>query len=117
MSVVREGFGIGGAGVDGSYTSGVVVLFCGRAARAPRVLCGGRGARAAGVVVLLRTGRACCWYGGSVAGGLGVLLVWWFCCGRAARAPRVLCGGRAARAPSGCFCRSGPCPRLRVCSE
>ena len=27
-----------------------------------------------------------------------MLLVWWFCCGRAARAPRVLCGGRAGRA-------------------
>lgn len=33
-----------------------------------------------------------------LAGGARVLLVWWFCCGRAACAPRVLFGGRAGRA-------------------
>ncbi len=139
MSVVREGFGIGGAGVDGSYAAGVVVLLGGRAARAPRVLFGGRAARAAGVMVLLRASRprsqgvvwwasrARCWSGGFAwrAGrprSQGV--VWWAswaCCwcggtvaGEAARALCVvICfAGRATRAPSGCFCRKRAMPAI-----
>ena len=57
MSVVREGFGIGGAGVDGSYAAGVMVLL--RASRA----CSQRGGSVG------RACCACCWCCGSVAGG------------------------------------------------
>ena len=99
MSVVREGFGIGGAGVDGSYAAGVVVLLRASRPRSQGVVlragraccwCGGfvlRAGRPRSQGVVWRAGRprsqgvvwwaswACCWCGGTVAGGLGVLLV------------------------------------------